>query len=63
MESVGIIKGIDKLGRLSVPKEMRDLFDIKSSVEVIVTTEGILLRNPEYVLVRKKHLEINKKEG
>lgn len=57
MENVGIIKSIDKLGRLGIPKEMRDLFDIKSTVEIVVTTEGILIRNPEYILVRKKHLE------
>ena len=53
MEIAGIVKEIDKLGRLCIPKEMRKLFNIESEVELLVTTEGILLKNPEFILVKK----------
>ena len=52
--NMGIHKEIDKLGRLVVPKEMRDLFKLDDyGVELIVTEEGILLRNPQYKLVKR----------
>ena len=54
MESVGVRKEIDKLGRLCIPKEMRNLFNIKNDVELVVTVDGILIRNPEYVLVKRE---------
>ena len=53
MEIIGIKKKIDKLGRICIPKEMRLLFNLENEVELKVTDEGILIRNPEYVLVRK----------
>ena len=53
MEIIGIKKEIDKLGRICIPKEMRLLFNLENEVELKVTDEGILIRNPEYVLVRK----------
>ena len=53
METIGIKKEIDKLGRICIPKEMRLLFNLENEVELKVTDEGILIRNPEYVLVRK----------
>lgn len=54
METVGIRKEIDKLGRICIPKEMRRLFQLEDEVELQVTKEGILLKNPEYVLVKKQ---------
>ena len=54
MESAGIKKEIDKLGRICIPKDMRELFNLKSEVELQITNEGILLKNPEYILVKKK---------
>ena len=54
METIGIKKEIDKLGRICIPKEMRRLFDLESEVELLVTTEGILLKNPKYVLVKRE---------
>lgn len=53
METIGIKKEIDKLGRICIPKEMRLLFNLENEEELKVTDEGILIRNPEYVLVRK----------
>lgn len=53
MENIGIVKEIDKLGRICIPKEMRKLFKMENEVEIKVTPEGILITNPGYVLVRK----------
>ena len=53
MKTVGVVKEIDKLGRICIPKEMRKLFGLEREVEVKLTPEGILITNPEYVLVRK----------
>ena len=52
-ERVGVIKEIDKLGRIVIPKEMRERLALGQSVEVMLTAEGVLIRNPEYVLVKK----------
>ena len=49
---VGIIKEIDKLGRIVIPKEFRDRFNLVDVVEIVLTEEGILIRNKEYVLVK-----------
>ena len=49
---VGITKEIDKLGRIVIPKEFRDRFNLVDEVEIVLTEEGILIRNKEYVLVK-----------
>ena len=51
-EKVGVIKEIDNLGRIVIPKEIRERLLLDKKVEILVTSEGALLRNPEYVLVR-----------
>ena len=51
--AVGIIKEIDKLGRIVIPKEMRDRLNLKNEVEVLLTDEGVLIRNSEYILIKK----------
>ena len=38
---------------MSVPMDMRKLFNMGKKVEVLPIEEGILIRNPEYVLVKK----------
>jgi bifunctional DNA-binding transcriptional regulator/antitoxin component of YhaV-PrlF toxin-antitoxin module len=50
--SIGVNKEIDSLGRLVIPKEMRDLFQINKNVELVVTENGVLVRNPKYRLVK-----------
>ena len=50
---VGITKDIDNIGRIVIPKEMRELFNLKEEVELIVTEQGVLIRNPKYELVKK----------
>ena len=57
VDRVGIRKDIDKLGRICIPKEMRTLFRMEKEVELQVTEEGILLKNPGYVLVKKEEHE------
>ena len=54
MDKIGIKKEIDKLGRICIPKEMRILFNLEKEVELQITNEGILIKNPEYVLVKKE---------
>ena len=56
MDNVGVKKEIDKLGRICIPKEMRRLFNLESEVELRVTSEGILIKNPEYVLVKREEI-------
>ena len=52
MERIGIIKEIDKLGRIVIPKELRERFGFTDRVEVVATQSGIVLKNPEYELVQ-----------
>ncbi|MBQ4070958.1 MAG: hypothetical protein IJD51_00900 [Clostridia bacterium] len=53
-DKVGVIKEIDKLGRIVIPKELRDRYGFTNSVEVVATEAGIILRSPEYKLVKIK---------
>ena len=54
MDVIGIKKQIDKLGRISIPIEMRKLLKLDNEVELRLTREGILIKNPEYILVKKE---------
>ena len=51
-EKIGVLKEVDMLGRIVIPKEFRKRFGLGEQVELIPTEEGILLRSPEYKLVR-----------
>lgn len=51
-DKVGIVKDIDKLGRVVIPKELRERFGLKESVEMSATKDGIILKSPEYKLVK-----------
>ena len=53
METVGIKREIDNLGRLCIPKDIRKLLKLEDEVELVVMREGVLIRNPCYKLVRK----------
>lgn len=48
---VGVQKEIDRLGRLVIPKEMRETLQLGEVVELVMTEEGVLVRNPEFKLV------------
>lgn len=53
-DSVGVIKEIDNLGRIVIPKEMRERLSLEKRVELVLTKDGVLLRNPEYELIKKE---------
>ena len=53
VEKIGIIKEIDGLGRLQIPKEIRNRLGLDKKVELIVTDQGLLIKSEEYQLVRK----------
>ncbi len=59
---VGIIKEVDKLGRIVIPKEFRERFALTEHVEIIATGCGVMLRNPEYKLVKVDEDERNNEE-
>lgn len=45
----GVLRPVDELGRVVIPKELRRTLNLKdgvSRVEIIPTDEGLLLRNP-----------------
>ena len=44
MAEVGLLKEIDKLGRIVIPKELRERYIMEGRVEIIATREGILIK-------------------
>ena len=60
---IGIIKEIDNLGRLVIPKEFRERLGLDKQVELVINEEGILIRNSIYKLVRteKSNVQETKK--
>lgn len=50
---VGITKEVDKLGRIVIPKEFRERLSLAETVELVLTDKGVLVRNPEYELVKR----------
>ena len=51
---IGIQKKIDNLGRIVLPKEIREFYcmDFDDTVEIIPTENGILIRKPGYKVVK-----------
>ena len=56
-EQIGVLKEIDHVRRLVIPKEMRETFKLDKNVELVVTEDGILVRNPKYKLIEKDKVE------
>ncbi|MBE6701933.1 MAG: hypothetical protein E7585_00755 [Ruminococcaceae bacterium] len=54
MEKIGIIKEIDKLGRILIPKELRERYGLAQQVEIVATEQGLLLKSPEFILIKKR---------
>lgn len=46
MKSTGIVRKVDELGRIVIPKELRNTFDIseKDALEIYVDGEHIILK-------------------
>ena len=51
-EKIGVLKELDMLGRIVIPKEFRKRYGFGDQVELIPTEDGLLLRSPEYRLVK-----------
>ena len=58
-KNIGVIKEIDKLGRIVIPKEYRERLNLTNEVEIVLTKEGVLIKNTEYVLVKKKDTTVD----
>ena len=52
MKKIGIIKEFDKLGRLVIQKDLRERFGLFREVEIVATEDGVLIKNPEFKLVK-----------
>ena len=50
MTTIGIIRKVDNLGRIVIPKEIRKFYHINANdeIEIVTTPDGIILRKPEY---------------
>ena len=50
MTPIGIIRKVDNLGRIVIPKEIRKFYQINANeeIEIVTTPDGIILRKPEY---------------
>lgn len=52
MEKIGIVKEIDDLGRLHIPKEIRTRLGFGKNVALVITQDGLLIKSREYRLVK-----------
>ena len=53
MKSSGIVRRIDELGRIVIPKDLRERYALNNKVEIIDTKDGILIKSPEYFISKK----------
>ena len=53
MDKIGFIKSFDGLGRIVIPKELRERYKLGKDVEIVTLKEGVLIRNSEYILIKK----------
>ena len=59
MSEIGIMKEIDGLGRLVIPKELRQRYKMTGEVEIVATKDGFLLQNPKFHLVKTENPDID----
>ena len=54
MTNIGILRKVDSLGRVTLPKELRRVFCLEkdSQIEILATDQGILLRVPNIEVKR-----------
>ena len=57
MEQIGIRTEIDHLGRIHIPKKIRELYALDREVELVLTEEGVYVRNPLYTLTRREETQ------
>jgi len=51
VKNIGIVKEIDDLGRLQIPKDIRITLGLNKKVQLVTTEEGLLIKSEEYKLV------------
>ena len=61
MDKIGFLKSFDNLGRIVIPKELRERYKLGKDVEIVSLEEGVLIRNPEYILVKISDFSADKK--
>lgn len=56
MTILGITRHIDNLGRITLPSEIRKMYQLSrdDTVEIVGTPDGILLRVPDIVVIRNR---------
>ena len=60
MTQIGITKQIDKLGRLCIPKEIREFLGLERDVMLIVTDNGLPIKSTEYTLIKSSEISQGK---
>ncbi len=53
---LGIMKEIDSLGRIVIPKEFRERLKLEKRVELVLTKNRLLIRNAKYEIVKTQKL-------
>lgn len=58
MTNIGIVRKVDSLGRVTLPKELRRVFclDKDSQIEILATDQGIFLRVPN-IEIKRNNME------
>lgn len=58
MTNIGIVRKVDSLGRVTIPKELRRMFylDKDSQIEILATDQGIFLRVPN-IEIKRNNME------
>ena len=51
MKGFGVIREVDKLGRVVIPKELREVYNLTKKVEIIATEDGVLICHPKFKVV------------
>ena len=62
MDKIGFLKSFDNLGRIVIPKELRERYKLGKDGEIVALKEGVLKRNSEYILVKKSDFSENSKD-
>ena len=54
MNLIGIIKDVDKLGRVVIPTPLRERYGLAEKIEIIAVEVGLLIRKPNNEEEQKK---------
>lgn len=62
MSQIGIVRKVDSLGRITLPKELRRLFKLNKDdeIEILAIEDGILLRVPN---IEVRRIDTNRVAG